>query len=1598
MVVDGKFRVYIAYAGDVEGSKEKSEEIVKTLKEKLYEYEVVEYKAKQQSGEQYTLDDFIEEIGSGECIIVVVSQKYLTASEYCQLEIKYMMENRKIKDRVFPIFADGFSLDEFYAGGKNRLIKQAHSLIDTHIKNNVSENEREKIKWQSCKNTTEDFISNLAKEVNWAYQSNEIDSLVAKIKSKTHIVEEKLLITNKPNKLSWEYQKDIPREDDLKTMYHYFGQLQDNKVGLMYVHGSAGVGKSSFLTKSFLDCKHKKFIYYIDESDDYSEHLDRISIALSKSFDVIRKQQGLSVSFQDITNIENLSSRIEKLFYVYSHSLYDKTHIPFTLFVDAVDTIRDEEKFIKTLVKSYPGVNFVFSGRKVPSKEFFTQIQLDNKQLDIYSDKAIGLELSNLNRSMTIQYLEENLDNSLVSKEREEIKQKILSKSKGLPKYFELLLSRVNQLIQDSHTVSYANLVAEIDNAPSILTDYYQQIFKRLQEDNPLALEILEILYWYSTSGGISRDILRLHLETKCSEEEFYNTIDSIMFFLQEDENAKLSINHLSIIEALFDFFAKRYNGSLSARRLDIEYMQSVFKKDAILLYLAKYNQEVYELFSSISYYHDTNKLFCTLQKIISFYKNRELKRNENPINLYFLYSKILFTKHMLNDNVLKNDSLTFEIFEVSHKEMKELYSFNEEVYRQYQSSHLDNISTLKKLIFMTLLDQNSYYQSKYFKLYPLYKYTQRYKKIFTNKYLSKHSLYELSTNISRVYVAMRFKLSSWDIDPALGIYEDDGMLMIYFNNSKDIHTNVIHTLTELQKSKKNRDFVTKQERYYNVLKSSTNIKLKKRFYSGLTYNLRKQNSNKHKQSEKLKEFISFVAMDILKSSISSFDREDKMYKYLPSDKKQEVNYFLQLYQNYQNIGLKSILKSKNKPYFSDMAMFIVDDDIEEFFEYVQKCLDEEDKYIFLETIGNIIRYTQDSQVLRYCEDKLEFMFKDYIGEAPLLLKLHIAYKLKDIDKLISYEKYIIDKDYDRENRSFIESVIGSIESNLDKYWDILSTRKISNLKNNLRVYLKKGKYKLKELEFFKNSIKIDEKACESLIESSYSIADIKRLKYIFMFLETNGLLNAKDKQYFLLNMLFIDNQPSFIKHIKKLPKEEQVEFLLKAMSKDRSDIIYTDIFFKYFLEEILSSKIDKNIVDLMKRFYPTEYFYQFATNNPTMIQNVYDSLKADTSEDTLNIKVMLYRNILALQGENSYKELESQEWIPQDKKVEIASTLIYLTKDIEIAKYLLEFANDDIYIFAKMKMQIYIGFIYKLDEYLALGIKNLELYIKEPKRLGNIAYENYLQYTLSYQIDTKLHQWISDIYTSAKHHYFQISFYKNAYSIFGLGSKEIDDIELKELYIENAGEFASFDSLFNELGKELTLEDFEEESVTPKEVIDLFKRIDIENAGEFASFDTVFNELHQRCTSDDLSNVLFQNNFDKYMMVLYDLYKEAESLEDEESYDYYTELFDRLKEKYREFFEERFDDVDSVSLDDYYSKQKTKDSFSIELIKVNYHQFYDYISNLVKQEKFDKFDEIMSEVKNNDEYLQILKDKSSIQSTLKMKYQNIELFEPIDK
>lgn len=100
-------------------------------------------------------------------------------------------------------------------------------------------------------------------------------------------------------------------------------------------------------------------------------------------------------------------------------------------------------------------------------------------------------------------------------------------------------------------------------------------------------------------------------------------------------------LNHLSISEALFIFDAKDIHGNLSARKLDRGYMQEVFEKTPILLSLAKHNNDIYTLLSDVYYFNENNSLFQSLDKIVTFYLNKPFLKNDDPIDLYFSYSKI---------------------------------------------------------------------------------------------------------------------------------------------------------------------------------------------------------------------------------------------------------------------------------------------------------------------------------------------------------------------------------------------------------------------------------------------------------------------------------------------------------------------------------------------------------------------------------------------------------------------------------------------------------------------------------------------------------------------------------------------------------------------------------------------------------------------------------------------------------------------------------------------------------------------------------------------------------------------------------------------
>jgi hypothetical protein len=326
----------------------------------------------------------------------------------------------------------------------------------------------------------------------------------------------------------------------------------------------------------------------------------------------------------------------------------------------------------------------------------------------------------------------------------------------------------------------------------------------------------------------------------------------------------------------------------------------------------------------------------------------------------------------------------------------------------------------------------------------------------------------------------------------------------------------------------------------------------------------------------------------------------------------------------------------------------------------------------------------------------------------------------------------------------------------------------------------------------------------------------------------------------------------------------------------------------------------------------------------------------------------MLYRNILAIKDEMSFMELGEQEWIPERWKQSISASLIFLTQNKTTALQLLELSASDTeeYIFSRIKMLIYIGVIFKDNILLEEGIKGLMTQVRRLDRWNNSKYENYLQFSLSHLLPDDIHQLVSDIYTTFRHNYYYLSHYRNAYTFLDTGT-----------YSE------SF----------------------------------VRNSAELTSFYTVFNELEKKLEFEDLSTILFQNDLDKYIVVLCDLYIEAELNDDEDTCEHYERLFDKVKEVYPEYFEKRLEDPDSVTLDNYFSSKRDMKTFSLDIIKYNYQKFYEYLCQLVEKNLLDEFNKIMEEIKNNNEYFQILKERSSIPSKRKMKHQNIESFEPLE-
>ena len=89
--------IFISYAWGGE-----REEVVNQIDEALQKRGIKITRDKRDLGYKGSIKEFMERIGQGNCVIVVVSDKYLRSSN-CMFELVEIAENKQFHDRIFPI-------------------------------------------------------------------------------------------------------------------------------------------------------------------------------------------------------------------------------------------------------------------------------------------------------------------------------------------------------------------------------------------------------------------------------------------------------------------------------------------------------------------------------------------------------------------------------------------------------------------------------------------------------------------------------------------------------------------------------------------------------------------------------------------------------------------------------------------------------------------------------------------------------------------------------------------------------------------------------------------------------------------------------------------------------------------------------------------------------------------------------------------------------------------------------------------------------------------------------------------------------------------------------------------------------------------------------------------------------------------------------------------------------------------------------------------------------------------------------------------------------------------------------------------------------
>ena len=125
--------VLISYAWGGE-----SEEIVNQMDEALQKRGIKIIRDRRELGYKGSISEFMQRIGQGNCVIVVISDKYLR-SKNCMFELVEISENKQFDDRIFPVIlpdariydaAERLDYVEFWDEEKAKLNERIRNLPD----------------------------------------------------------------------------------------------------------------------------------------------------------------------------------------------------------------------------------------------------------------------------------------------------------------------------------------------------------------------------------------------------------------------------------------------------------------------------------------------------------------------------------------------------------------------------------------------------------------------------------------------------------------------------------------------------------------------------------------------------------------------------------------------------------------------------------------------------------------------------------------------------------------------------------------------------------------------------------------------------------------------------------------------------------------------------------------------------------------------------------------------------------------------------------------------------------------------------------------------------------------------------------------------------------------------------------------------------------------------------------------------------------------------------------------------------------------------------------------------------------------------------